>query len=98
MRLTTHRRAAREFSEAVQYYGSQGADLGDRFSAECDVTIQRILELPTRHRRVAQGTHQVHLRRFPYSVVYKPVGDAVVILEFAHDRRRPGYWRSRLSD
>jgi hypothetical protein len=41
------------------------------------------------------GTHRLHLRRFPYSVVYRIDKDRILIVAFPHDRQRPGYWRSR---
>ena len=98
MRLIVHPGAAEEFAATVRYYDSQGIGLGDRFSDECDIVIRRILESPTRHRSTAEGARQVRLRRFPYHITYQPDQDAVLIAAFAHDRRRPGYWRSRLSD
>jgi hypothetical protein len=34
---------------------------------------------------------------FPYGVVYVVRAEEIVILAYAHDRRRPGYWEHRLS-
>jgi hypothetical protein len=34
--------------------------------------------------------------RFPYHVAYLEMPDAIRILAFAHDRREPGYWHSRV--
>ena len=34
--------------------------------------------------------------RFPYHVVYLEVNDEIRILAVAHDRRKPGYWKTRL--
>lgn len=31
--------------------------------------------------------------RFPYTVVYLVVGDAICVVAIAHERRRPGYWQ-----
>ena len=42
-------------------------------------------------------TRRLVLREFPFSVVYRASPDRVVIYAFAHSKRRPGYWRSRLS-
>lgn len=33
---------------------------------------------------------------FPYGVIYFVTDDEVVIVAYAHDKRRPGYWTSRL--
>lgn len=34
--------------------------------------------------------------RFPYHVVYLELPDRLQILAVAHDRRRPGYWKTRV--
>ncbi|GAB2527885.1 type II toxin-antitoxin system RelE/ParE family toxin [Paramicrobacterium agarici] len=33
---------------------------------------------------------------FPYGVIYYVRDDAIVIIAYAHDKRRPGYWRQRV--
>jgi plasmid stabilization system protein ParE len=35
------------------------------------------------------------MRRFPLNVVYVVQGSELTILAVAHQRRKPGYWRSR---
>lgn len=35
---------------------------------------------------------------FPYGVVYYATSDEIVIVAYAHEKRRPGYWNNRLSD
>jgi len=37
------------------------------------------------------------LRRFPYLLIYREKEAVIEILAVAHGRRRPGYWRERLS-
>jgi len=32
---------------------------------------------------------------FPYQIVYRPTGEDIRILAFAHLKRRPGFWRHR---
>src|SRR5439155_23809272 len=38
------------------------------------------------------------VKRFPYHVVYLETSEAIRILAFAHDSRRPGYWYHRARD
>jgi hypothetical protein len=41
----------------------------------------------------------VRLRRFPYILYYHVVDDSLaLVLAVAHARRRPGYWRRRLTN
>jgi mRNA-degrading endonuclease RelE of RelBE toxin-antitoxin system len=43
----------------------------------------------------AEGTFRLHT--FSYNLVYVVESDEIVILAVAHHKRRPGYWRGRLS-
>ena len=38
------------------------------------------------------------VRGYPYRIVYVVESDAILILAYAHERRKPGYWLHRLSD
>lgn len=44
----------------------------------------------------APGVRQAVLTRFPYSVIYSDEPTRLFVLAFAHHRRRPGYWKTRL--
>ena len=36
------------------------------------------------------------LRQFPYKVLIVNLPDQLVVIAFAHVRRKPGYWRERI--
>lgn len=38
------------------------------------------------------------VRGFPYRILYALLPDALVILAYAHERRKPGYWIHRASN
>jgi len=46
---------------------------------------------------LAFNTRRVVLSRFPYIVVFRETVTEIEIVAVAHGRRRPGYWRERLS-
>ncbi len=35
---------------------------------------------------------------FPYGIVYFVRDAEIIVVAYAHDKRRPGYWRKRLDD
>jgi plasmid stabilization system protein ParE len=41
------------------------------------------------------GIRRVLVTRFPYQIVYRYDSTEVVILAFAHLKRRPGFWKHR---
>ena len=44
-----------------------------------------------------RGVKRILLKRFPLSVVFVDTGSGKVVLAVAHHRRRPAYWRGRVS-
>ena len=44
----------------------------------------------------SRGARKYLLERFPYVVIYRPVGDdEVEVVAVAHHKRRPRYWTER---
>ena len=90
-----HSDAADELEEAAVFYESRVAGLGKSFLDEVERTVSLIGRYPEAGAGIGRNLRRVRLDRFPYSVVYRRVGDTVVIIALAHQRRRPGYWRGR---
>lgn len=75
--------------------------LGERFLDAVDVALRSILDDPEAW-SVHQGRAHVPVVRtrsvpgFRYDIKYVIVGEGVVVLAYAHERRRPGYWSDRI--
>ena len=66
-----------------------------------DAALQQVARWPEIGRIVPGVPNDVRARRFPvtrfpYHVVYLEWEGVIRLLAFAHDRRRPGYWFSRV--
>lgn len=93
--------AALEALEAAAWYEREQTGLGVEFEAaiqaaldvlEADVTP--LAAMPgTAGRR---GAKRLMLRRFPFDVVIVERKQELIVIAFAHQARRPGYWRGRL--
>jgi hypothetical protein len=89
-----------ELWEAVDWYDAREDGLGARLLAEAREVVARIdvapeaapLWLVTRTERQVRSRG---FRSFPYRAYYvtKP---RLVVVAFAHDAQRPGYWVNRL--
>jgi plasmid stabilization system protein ParE len=90
-----HPHAKAEASAAVAYYAEINAELGERFLAEVEDAISRILERPAAWPKHLAGTRRCLLHRFPYSVIYQIESDTIEIVAVMHLHRKPGYWQSR---
>jgi plasmid stabilization system protein ParE len=86
-----------EFLEAVAWYEAQRPGLGAEFLAEVERAVRRIIAFPRHGSPYLAGTRRIVLRQFPYSVVYWPDPDDLLVVAVAHQRRKPGYWKSRVS-
>ena len=88
--------AAEELWVAAVYYDKRAEGLGRDFAAEMERSVQSIQEAPLRWPERADGTRRYLAQRFPFMVVYTYLEDRVWILAFAHCKRKPEYWSSRV--
>jgi plasmid stabilization system protein ParE len=87
-----------EFLAEVEYYEGEEPGLGARFAAAVEEASARALAFPLAGSPASKSTRCAFLHLFPFSLVYRPDRDGVVIFAVAHHARRPGYWRSRTVD
>jgi hypothetical protein len=87
--------ATAEVEEAYAWYEEQRQGLGDEFRASIDLAVDLILRSPRLWAVVHRDIHRVLLRRFPYGLFYRIVGEEPIVVACAHVRRHPRHWRSR---
>lgn len=97
MNYEFHPAAEAEHLESVAYFESERAGLGASYLYEFEETMQLVCEAPHRY-PVEKGadTRLIRMKRFPYKVYYREISGSVQVLAVAHQRRKPGYWQSRL--
>ena len=100
-RLRIHAAAAEEAAEAAAWYEKERPRLGVEFEHAADAALdlleQEIIPLTSVPGVAgARGVKRLMLRRFPYSVIVLESDAEIVVIAFAHQSRRPGYWRDRM--
>ena len=90
-----HPEAIGEAQVAFEWYRERSEKAADAFLVELDHAIERLTEAPRRWPLYFQDTRRFLLRRFPFAVRFREVGDTVQVVAVAHGRRRPGYWKGR---
>ena len=85
-----------EFLAEVIYYSESEAGLGARFIAAVEETAVRALAFPQSGSPSRSNTRRVLVNGFPFSLVYRPEPDGIVVFAVAHHARRPYYWQSRV--
>jgi plasmid stabilization system protein ParE len=87
--------AAADVEEAYRWYEERREGLG----AEFLVAVEAALRLITEHTEAApvvyRDTRRLLLRRFPYGLHYRLVGEQVVVVACFHASRNPRVWRDR---
>ncbi len=87
--------AEAEFREAFLWYFERSPLAANAFRT---VVFDKIDALATDADSWPKDENDIHFRvlnRFPYTLHYDLHGTVVTILAVAHQRRIPGYWRSR---
>jgi toxin ParE1/3/4 len=97
-RITFHPDADAEVTEAVQYYEVRSPGLGGELLREVERALGQIARNPEACQRIGQRVRRKTLWRFPYNVVYAVSPDRIRVVAFAHQKRRPLYWRKRRKD
>lgn len=95
MSLVARPAAAADLEEAFLWYDAQRPGLGREFLDAVERTFRGVLENPRRYRVVYRDTRCAHVRRFPYGVFYRIVGDDVVVVACFHAKRDPRRWEGR---
>jgi plasmid stabilization system protein ParE len=95
MRLVILPHASLELREAIEYYESEQAGLGERLWDEFDKHLSWIAENALTPRLRSGDYRRVNLRVFPYYIAYAVRGDAIVVLAISHSSRRPEHWVDR---
>lgn len=90
--------AEADLTEAFHWYQARRTGLGVEMIDEAGLAFSRITENPLRPRELHRGTRRVHLRRFPYVVLYITRGNHVFVLAVLHERRSPRLFRARARD
>jgi len=97
-----HPEARAEFVEDVDWFDDREAGVGERFHVAVRAAIDAAVDSPESW-AVWPGWKREPVVRskgvsdFPYRVVYFVRDDLLIIVAVAHAKRRPGYWRERVS-
>ena len=87
-------RARREQYDAADFYERARPGLGREFLDDVQRAVDHLARMPEGGSRVHGRTRRLPLSRFPFWLLYRAYAERNVIAAVAHQRRRPGYWRS----
>mgnify|MGYP003382664136 CR=1 FL=1 len=89
--------AKQELREAQAWYESKAVGLGFEFARTADAAVASALRNPYGHLRIEEEFRRVLFRRFPYTLIYLPSPDELLVVAFFHQHREPGAWLERFA-
>jgi toxin ParE1/3/4 len=84
-----------DLSGSYDWYFERNPEAAASFIRDIETALATISENPLMWPSYIEGTRRCLLRRFPFSIVHRVSESNILIVAFAHGRRRPGYWRNR---
>jgi plasmid stabilization system protein ParE len=92
-----HPDAVNELVAASEWYRERSDVAARAFLIETDQGIKNIRKTPLRYPTFQNETRRLVLPRFPFSIIYRLEASVIEVIAVAHHKRKPGYWKSRLS-
>jgi plasmid stabilization system protein ParE len=87
--------ARAEALEAKTWYEKRAPGLGLEFARALDAAVQLALRKPWAFSFVEGECRRIVMRRFPYSVIYRPEPQGILVVAIFHHRREPSKWGGR---
>ncbi len=95
VKIDFHPLATRELEASADWYAERSQEAGRCFAIAVDEAIHKMVDNPDRFQKL-DARHQVcGVERFPFQIVFRHIGNRIVVIAVAHAKRRPGYWRHR---
>lgn len=65
------------------------------FLEELDTAVACVATAPDAYPAFIEDTRRYVFPRFPFNLVYRIDGEAIVVIAVSHQRRLPRYWEDR---
>jgi plasmid stabilization system protein ParE len=103
MKLEITDEAEAEIQKQFDWYANLDRRVAEKLADLFESAIVSIVRSPYRYplmemRRNPGNVRRVRLKGFPICVLYEIGADEIRVFAAIHTSRRPGYWRSRLSE
>jgi plasmid stabilization system protein ParE len=87
--------AQAELLEGISYYSAIRPELGIRFENAVAFAVRSAVAHPDHGAPRSKNTRRWLVKGFPFGVIYRANDEELVIVDVAHQRKRPEYWSDR---
>jgi toxin ParE1/3/4 len=96
MRLVLHPKVYSDIDEIMRYYEWVATPgLADEFYTELRYLLTKVADKPESFSIRERDIRRANLRRFPYHLLFRVVGDQIRILVVRHHHRHPSFGSRR---
>ena len=96
MKVIYEPEAFEEVQQASEWYLVEaGERIASEFLQEIEAKCALLIQYPKMGTPGVNQMRSMPLKVFPYTLHYKVETDVIRLFAFAHQKRRPGYWRKR---
>jgi len=98
-----HPDAASELEYAADRYLAASTLSATKFANAVEIALTFILDMPNNwavYYEVPANPeiHKKSIAGYPYIIFFQPREEGVLVLAYAHEKKRVGYWANRLND
>ena len=93
-----HPGAQTDYDESFDWYAARSRQAAMLFATAVDESLGRIQRDPSLFHALDSQHRECLLKRCPFRIIFRIMGDRVIVIAVAHAKRRPGYWRNRVHD
>jgi len=87
--------AEAEYTSSLQWYAERSVAAAEGFEKAFAAALRAIQSKPELY-PYCDTTHRYYLlKRYPFQVIYRQVGEDWIVIAVAHTSRRPNYWSER---
>lgn len=90
--------AEHELQDGYDWYEERVPGVGPRFLDQVQGLLEEIRLAPLRYACVHRDVRVALVRRFPYAIFYRAMGDTITVYSVFHTSRDPHIWQSRIDD
>lgn len=97
LKFEFHPDAIIEATEAYEWYALRSQNAAEGFLTRLNEAQSKVIADPDCWPRHLQGTQIYNFNKYPFGLVYVRRNDVIIAIAVAHHKKRPGYWRKRLT-
>lgn len=90
-KITYRQIAINDYKDSLTWYANISQEVATKFEIEVEETLDKLLKNPSSYINKYKNYHEIHLVKYPFTIVYKIQKETktIIILAIHHQKRNP---------